>query len=95
MTIHLEPFVTIPENLKIESKKTGEQINKLLNEYEEIKKIGRVVTLNFKNVLKIDIDISFEKNLSIEEVHDLTSQIEQKIRSEFKNSIITIHPEPI
>ena len=95
VTIHLEPFVIIPKNLKVESKKTGEQINKLLNEYEEIKKIGRVVTLNFKDVLKIDIDISFEKNLSIEEVHDLTSQIEQKIRSEFKNSIITIHPEPI
>ena len=95
VTIHLEPFVTIPKNLKVESKKTGEQINKLLNEFEEIKKIGRIITLNFKDILKIDIDISFEKNLSIEEVHDLTSQIEQKIRSEFKNSIITIHPEPI
>ena len=95
VTIHLEPFVAIPENLKVKSKKTGEQINKLLNEYKEIKKIGRIITLNFKDILKIDIDISFEKNLSIEEVHDLTSQIEQKIRSEFKNSIITIHPEPI
>ena len=63
--------------------------------YEEIKKIGRIITLNFKDILKIDIDISFEKNLSIEEVYDLTSQIERKIRSEFKNSIITIHPETI
>ena len=95
VTIHLEPFVTIPKNLKVESKKTGEQINKLLNEFEEIKKIGRIVTLNFKDVLKIDIDISFEKNLSIEEVHDLTSQIERKIRNKFKNTIITIHPEPV
>ena len=95
VTIHLEPFVTIPENLKVESKKTGEQINKLLNEYKEIKKIGRIVTLNFEDVLKIDIDVSFEKNLSIEQVHNLTSQIEQKIRNEFKNSVITIHPEPI
>ena len=95
VAIHLEPYVAIPENLKVESKKTGEQINKLLNEYKEIKKIGRIITLNFKDILKIDIDISFEKNLTIEEVHDLTSQIEQKIRSEFKNSIITIHPEPI
>jgi len=62
---------------------------------KKLKKIGRIITLNFKDILKIDIDISFEKNLTIEEVHDLTSQIEQKIRSEFKNSIITIHPEPI
>ncbi|KAG2477467.1 MAG: hypothetical protein NPMRTH1_1130006 [Nitrosopumilales archaeon] len=51
--------------------------------------------MNFKDVLKIDIDISFEKNLSIEEVHDLTSQIERKIRNKFKNTIITIHPEPV
>ena len=62
---------------------------------KKLKKIGRIITLNCKDILKIDIDISFEKNLTIEEVHDLTSQIEQKIRSEFKNSIITIHPEPI
>ncbi|MCH8318829.1 MAG: hypothetical protein IIA88_10115 [Bacteroidetes bacterium] len=62
---------------------------------KKLKKIGRIITLNFKDILKIDIDISFEKNLSIEEVYDLTSQIERKIRSEFKNSIITIHPETI
>ena len=48
---------------------------------KKLKKIGRIITLNFKDILKIDIDISFEKNLIIEEVHDLTSQIEQKIRS--------------
>lgn len=95
ITIHLEPYVTVPNNLKVEGKKTEERIKNILNEYNEIKKIGRIITLNFKNVLKIDIDISFEKTLSIEKVHDLTSQIERKIRANFKNSIITIHPEPM
>jgi cation diffusion facilitator family transporter len=95
VTIHLEPYVAIPNNLKAEGKKTEEKIKSLLDEYDEIKKIGRIVILNFKNMLKIDIDISFEKNLSVENVHDLTSQIERKIRTYFKNSIITIHPEPI
>ena len=52
------------------------------------------MTLNFDDLLKIDIDCSFEKELSIERVHDITSQIEQDIRNHFKNSVITIHPEP-
>jgi len=95
VTIHLEPYVTVPNNLKVESKKTEERIKSILNEYEEIKKIGRIVILNFKDMLKIDIDVSFDKTLSIENVHDLTSQIERKIHTHLKNSVITIHPEPI
>ena len=95
ITIHLEPYVPLPENLNVEGGKKEEIIKNLLNDYKEIKKVGRIVILNFKDILKIDIDISFDNNLSIEKVHDLTSQIELKIRTYFKKSIITIHPEPI
>lgn len=94
ITIHLEPFVTIPEKLKVGGKTTEEKIRFLLEEYSEIKKVGRIVILQYKNIQKIDIDCSFDGSLSIEKVHDLTSQIERKIRSHFKYAIITIHPEP-
>jgi cation diffusion facilitator family transporter len=93
-TIHLEPFVQIPENLNLEDKVTEEKIKRMLEKYSEIKKIGRIISLNFENILKIDIDCSFDKGLSIEKVHDLTSEIEHEIRTEIKNSVITIHPEP-
>ena len=93
-TIHLEPFVKIPENFNLEDKVTEEKIKIILEKYSEIKKIGRIISLNFENILKIDIDCSFEKELSIEKVHDLTSEIEHIIRAEIKNSVITIHPEP-
>jgi len=93
-TIHLEPFVSIPENLNLEDKITKEKIETILKKYPEIKKIGRIVSLNFENILKIDIDCSFDKELSIEKVHDLTSEIEHVIRTEIKNAVITIHPEP-
>ena len=93
-TIHLEPFITVPENINLEDKITEEKIKKILEKYSEIKKIGRIVSLNFENILKIDIDCSFEGNLSIEKVHDLTSEIEHIIRAEIKNAVITIHPEP-
>jgi cation diffusion facilitator family transporter len=93
ITIHLEPYITMPKDLK-EHKTSDEKIIELLKEHHEVKKIGRIVTLNFDEILKIDIDCSFDKNLSIEKVHDLTSEIEQNIRRYFKNSVITIHPEP-
>ena len=93
-TIHLEPFVTVPENINIEDVETEEKIKTILEKYPDIKKIGRIVSLKFENILKIDIDCSFNKDLSIEKVHDLTSEIEHLIRIEIKNSVITIHPEP-
>ena len=93
-TIHLEPFLTVPENLNLQDKVTEEKISLMLEEYSEIREIGRIVSLNFENILKIDIDCSFDKELSIEKVHDLTSEIEHKIRDEVKNAVITIHPEP-
>lgn len=93
-TIHLEPFVTVPEKFNLEDKIVEEEIRTVLEKYPEIKKIGRIVSLNFENILKIDIDCSFDKELSIEKVHDLTSKIEHIIRTQIKNAVITIHPEP-
>jgi cation diffusion facilitator family transporter len=93
-TIHLEPFVTVPENFNVEDIETEEKIKTILEKYPDIKKIGRILSLKFENILKIDIDCSFDKDLSIEKVHDLTSEIEHIIRTKIKNSVITIHPEP-
>ena len=95
VTIHLEPFLAVPENFNLEDKIAEEKIKNILKKYPEIKKIGRIISLNFENILKIDIDCSFDQNLSIEKVHDLTSEIEHLIRAEIKNAVIIIHPEPI
>lgn len=94
VTIHLEPFLKVPEKFSQEDKITEEKIREILKKYSEIKEIGRIVSLNFENIHKIDIDCSFDKHLAIEKVHDLTSEIEHLIRAEIKNSVITIHPEP-
>ncbi len=93
-TIHLEPFVTVPEKFNVEDTETEEKIKSILEKYSDIKRIGRILSLKFENILKIDIDCSFDKELSIEKVHDLTSEIEHVIRAEIKNAVITIHPEP-
>ena len=93
-TIHLEPFITGPKNINVEDIATEEKIKKIIENYSDVKKVGRIVSLKFENIFKIDIDCSFDKELSIEKVHDLTSEIEYAIRGDIKNSVITIHPEP-
>ena len=93
-TIHLEPFIAVPKNFNVEDTVTEEKIKKIVEDYPDVKKVGRILSLKFENILKIDIDCSFDKELSIEKVHDLTSEIEHVIRLEIKNSVITIHPEP-
>jgi len=95
VTIHLEPFLTVPINLNVEDKITEEKIREILKKYTAIKKIGRIMSLNFENILKIDIDCSFDKETSIEKVHGMTSEIEHAIRTQIKNAVITIHPEPV
>ncbi len=94
ITIHLEPHVSIPKSLPVEDLSIEEQITKIIKEYPAVKKIGRVITFQLQDIFKVDIDCSFDGNLSIERVHDIVSEIEYKIKNQIKNAVITIHPEP-
>ncbi|MEX0911531.1 MAG: cation-efflux pump [Nitrosopumilaceae archaeon] len=94
ITVHLEPHLAIPKSPPVENLTVEEQIIKIIKEYPTVKKIGMVRAFQLQNVFKIDIDCSFDRNLSIEKVHDIVSEIEHKIRSQIKNAVVTIHPEP-
>jgi len=94
ITIHLEPYVSIPKIIPVEDLTIEEQVANIIKEYPKVKKIGRVITFQLQDIFKVDIDCSFEKNLTVEEVHDIVSEIENKIKNQIKNAIVTIHPEP-
>jgi len=94
ITIHLEPYVSIPNSIPVEDITIEEQVTNIIKEYPKVKKVGRVITLHLQDIFKIDIDCSFEKDLTIEEVHDIVSEMEGKIKIQIKNAIVTIHPEP-
>ena len=84
----------VPEDFNLEDTTTEDRIRAILNGYPQVAGIGRIVSLKFGGILRIDIDCSFDGSMSIEGVHDITSEIEHVIRTEIKNSVITIHPEP-
>ncbi len=94
ITIHLEPYVSIPQSVPVEDLTIEEQVANIIKEYPSVKKIGRVITFQLQNIYKVDIDCSFAGNLTIEQVHDIVSEIEYKIKNQIKNAIVTIHPEP-
>jgi cation diffusion facilitator family transporter len=94
ITIHLEPYVSIPKSIPVEDLTIEEQVASIIKEYTSVKKIGRVITFQLQDIYKVDIDCSFAGNLTIEQVHDIVSEIEYKIKNQIKNAIVTIHPEP-
>jgi cation diffusion facilitator family transporter len=94
ITIHLEPYVSIPKSIPVEDLTIEEQVASIIKEYPSVKKIGRVITFQLQDIYKVDIDCSFAGNLTIEQVHDIVSEIEYKIKNQIKNAIVTIHPEP-
>ncbi len=94
ITIHLEPYVSIPQSAPVEDLTIEERVTAIIRGYPNVKKIGRVITFQLQDVFKVDIDCSFDGSLTIEEVHDIISEIENKIKTEIKNAIVTIHPEP-
>lgn len=95
ITIHLEPYVSIPKTPPVKNLSIEEQVTNIIKEYPVVKKIGRVISLQLQDILKVDIDCSFDGRLSIEEVHDMISKMESRIKNDIKNAVITIHPEPI
>lgn len=94
ITIHLEPYVSIPKSVPVEDLTLEEQVANIIKEYSNVKKIGRVITFQLQDIFKVDIDCSFDGKLTIEQVHDIISEIEAKIKNQIKNAIVTIHPEP-
>lgn len=94
ITIHLEPYVSIPKSIPVEDLTIEEQVSNIIKEYPTVKKIGRVITFQLQDIYKVDIDCSFAGNLTIEKVHDIVSEIEYRIKNQIKNAIVTIHPEP-
>ncbi len=94
ITIHLEPYLSIPKSIPVEDLTIEEQVTSIIREYPSVKKIGRVITFQLQDVFKVDIDCSFDGKLTIEQVHDIVSEIESKIKNQIKNAIVTIHPEP-
>ena len=94
ITTHIEPHVIIPSAFDNNTQNIEQKIRQIIEKYPELKNISRIQCLYHKDILKVEIDCSFDGSLSIQKVHDVTSEIEMRIKSQVQDAIITIHTEP-
>jgi divalent metal cation (Fe/Co/Zn/Cd) transporter len=96
ITVHLEPLMPAIGGVEpvADSAMQG-AIKEIVMAAGEIKQVSRVATYRTAdNILKIDVDCVFEGAKSIEQIHELASEIEKRIRAKYPGSIVTIHEEP-
>lgn len=97
VTVHLEPVM--PEAAGIEPVADAAMQDSIkgivMAATSDVKRVGRVATFMTRdNVLRIDVDCVFGRPATIEQVHDLVTDIENRIRDRYPGSIVTIHAEP-
>ncbi len=91
VTVHLEPFISTVQDVS-EAKDINalEDIVRRIAYIEGVKSIERIDAYVCKDRLMIDIHCSLDADMSIEEAHEMISNIESKL-SDMLDARVTIH----
>lgn len=85
-------------NELMEASLSDETENKILNIIRTVPGVNDphdIKTRRIGNYIAIDIHIEVDKNLSVEEGHDISTRVEDKIKEKFGNgTFISVHIEP-
>ncbi len=96
VTVHLEPLLPeIEEGQIVEDKHVSDTVRSVIVRYPEVLKISAIATYRAEGKLHINVHCLFRGDEPISEVHEIISKIEESVREEFENAIVTIHPEPV
>ena len=75
---------------------TEQEIEDIITSFPEISEPHNLRTRRIGNLIAIEAHIRMDGNLSLLETHNLTSQVEQKLKERFgEDTHITLHMEPI
>jgi cation diffusion facilitator family transporter len=94
VTVHLEPDSA--EELKGPAVNRDEIINvihEITRSDKRAPRIKRVVTYVADKKRYINIDCYFSNQVSVEEAHKIASEIEEKVKKHFVETIVTVHTE--
>jgi len=95
VTVHLEPFEPrLRREFKIEDAEVLRMIRQIVAAHPDIRSIKRAVTYVSEKRRYINIDCAFDKDVSVEAMHNTVSHVENEIKRRFKEAVVTIHAEP-
>jgi cation diffusion facilitator family transporter len=96
LTVHIEPFdVKMQKGLVVEKEEIREIIYGTAKNCLKALRLKRIVTFVADEKLYINIDCCFTEHISITEAHRITSLIEENIKKNFPETIVTVHMEPL
>jgi divalent metal cation (Fe/Co/Zn/Cd) transporter len=95
VTVHIEPAVA--ESTKgtiVDDKPISDTVQSVIDSYGKIVKLSAIMIYSTPEGLHINIRCFFNASDNIARVHELASKIEDSVRREFTNAIVTIRAEP-
>lgn len=96
VTVHIEPYAPeLRQELAIEDAEVRKIIKRIVQAHPTIKSARRIVTYVSEKRRYINVDCFFDKDTSVEAMHDTVSHVEGEIKRKFKEAVVTIHAEPL
>ncbi len=95
VAVHMEPFsVQKKRGSKVDENEVRRIVRETAEAWRASLKIKKVVTYVAEKKRYVNIDCVFARQISIEEAHRISQQIEENLRRNFAETIVTVHMEP-
>jgi cation diffusion facilitator family transporter len=95
VAVHIEPFsVRRRRGSMVNEEEIRNIVHKTAKNYQQAFRVKRMVTYVAGKKRYINIDCSFTKQISVEDAHKISSQIEENIREHFVETTVVVHMEP-
>ena len=94
VTVHIEPeSVKERKGRMVNEDEISRVIHEATQAEGQVFRIKRIVTYVADEKRYINIDCCFNKQISVEEAHKIASGIEEKVKTHFAETIVTVHTE--
>lgn len=95
VAVHIEPFSSRKrKGMTVNEEEIRNLLYKMTETYPGVFRIKGIVTYVAGKKRYINIDCTCTKQLSLEEAHEIASQVEERLREHFAETTVTIHMEP-
>jgi cation diffusion facilitator family transporter len=95
VAVHVEPLsLGKRKGATVDEGEIRRIVHAVADSYRHAFHVKGIVTYLAGKKRYINIDCSFTKQISIEEAHEIASQIEEQVREHFVETTVTVHAEP-
>lgn len=93
--VHIEPSnIELKKGHMMNDEEIDRIVRSAAEKYGNELKIKRIITYTLNGKRHINIECSFNREVSVEEAHKIASEVEESIKEKISETIVTVHMEP-